>query len=57
MQSLYASLIPLDLFFVIGFIYVVKVTKGNLPFNVLGWVGLGFWILNLVHDFVKILTL
>ena len=57
MQSMYASFIPLDLFFVIGFIYVVKVTKGNLPFNVLGWVGLGFWILNLVYDFVKILTL
>ena len=57
MQSLYVSLIPLDLFFVIGFICVVKVTKENLPFNVLGWVGLGFWILNLVYDFVKILTL
>lgn len=57
MQSMYASLILIDLFFVIGFIYVVKVTKKNLPFNILGWVGLGFWIINLVYDFVKILTL
>ena len=57
MQSLYVSLILLDLLFVIGFIYVVKVTKENLPFNVLGWVGLSFWVINLVYDFVKILTL
>ena len=57
MQSLYTSLIPLDLLFVIGFIYVIKVVKGNTPFTVLGWVGLGFWIANLIYDFVKILTL
>lgn len=57
MQSVYASLIPLDLLFIVGFIYVVKVVKGNLPLTVLGWVGLGFWIVNLVYDFVKILTL
>ena len=57
MQSLYASLIPLDLLFVIGFIYVIKVVKGHTPFIVLGWVGLSFWIANLIYDFVKILTL
>ncbi len=57
MQSMYASFIPVDLLFLVGFIYIVKVAKGNLPFTVIGWVGTGFWLINLVYDFVKILTM
>lgn len=57
MQNLYASLIPFDLLFLVGFIYVVKVVKGNTPLTVIGWVGTGFWVINLIYDFVKILTL
>ena len=57
MQSMYASFIPLDLFFLIGFIYIIKVTKESLPLTVIGWVGTGFWAINLIYDFVKILTM
>lgn len=57
MKSMYTSFIPLDLLFLVGLIYVVKVAKGNLPLTVIGWVGTGFWAINLVYDFVKILTL
>ena len=57
MQSMYASFIPLDLFFLFAFIYVIKAVKGNLPLTVIGWVGTGFWVINLIYDFVKILTL
>lgn len=57
MQSMYTSFIPLDLFFLIGFIYIIKVTKESLPLTVIGWVGTGFWVINLIYDFVKILTL
>lgn len=57
MKSLYASLIPLDLLCLAGFIYVIKLVKGNTPLTVIGWVGTGFWIINLVYDFVKFLTL
>ena len=57
MQSMYTSLIPLDLLFLIGFIYIIKVTKESLPLTVIGWVGTGFWVINLIYDFVKILTL
>ena len=57
MQRLYAHLIPLDFLCLIGFIYVVKLVKGNTPLTVIGWVGTGFWVINLIYDFVKILTL
>lgn len=57
MQSMYASFIPLDLFFLAGFIYIVKVTKESLPLTIIGWVGTGFWAINLIYDFVKILTM
>lgn len=57
MQSMYTSFIPLDLFFLFGFIYIVKVTKESLPLTVIGWVGTGFWTINLIYDFVKILTM
>lgn len=57
MKSMYASLIPLDLFFLFAFIYLIKLVKGNTPLTVIGWVGTGFWIINLIYDFVKILTL
>ncbi len=57
MQSLYASLIPLDFLCLVGFIYVVNLVKGNTPLTVIGWVGTSFWIINLIYDFVKFLTL
>lgn len=57
MQSMYTSFIPLDLFFLFGFIYIVKVAKESLPLTVIGWVGTGFWTINLIYDFVKILTM
>ena len=57
MKSLYASLIPLDLLCLVGFIYVIKLVKGNTPLTVIGWVGTGFWVINLIYDFVKFLTL
>ena len=57
MRSMYASFIPLDLLCLVGFIYLIKLVKGNTPLTVIGWVGTGFWIINLVYDFVKILTL
>lgn len=57
MRSLYTSFIPLDLLCLIGLLYVVKVAKGNLPLTIIGWVGTGFWAINLIYDFVKILTM
>ena len=57
MQSMYASFIPFDLFFLVGFIYIIKVTKESLPLTIIGWVGTGFWAINLIYDFVKILTM
>ena len=57
MQSMYDSPIPRDLFFLIGFIYIIKVTKESLPLTIIGWVGTGFWAINLIYDFVKILTM
>lgn len=57
MRIMYVSLIPMDLFFLIGFIYIVEVTKESLPLTIIGWVGTGFWAINLIYDFVKILTM
>ena len=57
MQNMYTSLIPLDLLFLIGFIYIIKVTKESLPLTVIGWVGTSLWVINLIYDFVKFLTL
>lgn len=47
----------IDLLFIAGSFYVIKISKGFLPFVVAGWVGTGFWAINLIYDFVKILTM
>ena len=57
MQSLYVSLVHLDLLCLVGFICIITLVKGNRPLTVIGWVGIGFWVINLIYDFVKILTL
>lgn len=57
MQSLYVSLVHLDLLCLVGFICIITIVKGNRPLTVIGWVGAGFWVINLIYDFVKILTL
>lgn len=47
----------IDLLFIAGSFYVIKISKGFLPFIVAGWISAGFWVINLIYDFVKILTM
>lgn len=47
----------IDLLFIVGSFYVIKISKGFLPFVIAGWISVGFWAINLIYDFVKILTL
>ena len=47
----------IDLLFIVSSFYVIKISKGFFPFAIAGWISVGFWVINLIYDFVKILTL